>query len=149
MRSIHDSHSGEGVTERVTRRDLLKTGAIATTALGALAARPQPAAARSLQADYIVVGAGCAGLGAAWELFKRGHSVLVLEATGRVGGRVWSANLSDGSLFEIGGSFLNLAGSGPGQAEQFRVAPPGAGQMADLIVSGSVPAPCGSTSRSS
>lgn len=37
-------------------------------------------------------------------------------------------------LQTFGGSFLNLAGSGPGQAEQFRVAPPGASQMAALIV---------------
>jgi len=37
-------------------------------------------------------------------------------------------------LQTFGGSFLNLAGSGPGQAEQFRVAPPGASQIAALIV---------------
>jgi monoamine oxidase len=82
---------------------------MATTALGALAARPEPAAARSVQADFIVVGAGFAGLGAAWELFKRGQRVLVLEASERVGGRIWSANLSDGSLFEIGGQWVSDA----------------------------------------
>ena len=95
--------------QRISRRDLLKTGALGTTAIGTLVARPESAAARSLQADYIVVGAGYAGLGAAWQLFKRGHRVVVLEATGRVGGRVWSANLSDGSLFEIGGQWVSDA----------------------------------------
>ena len=82
---------------------------MATAAAGALLARPQPARAESLRVDTIVVGAGYAGLGAAWELSKRGQRVLVLEASPRVGGRVWSANLSDGSLFEIGGQWVSDA----------------------------------------
>jgi monoamine oxidase len=95
--------------QSVTRRDLLKAGVFATTAAGGLAAGAEPASARPLHADVIVVGAGYAGLGAAWELFKRGQRVLVLEANHRVGGRVWSATLSDGSLFEIGGQWVSDA----------------------------------------
>jgi len=97
------------VAENVSRRELLKAGAIAMTAAGALVIGPDPVAARPLQADVIVVGAGYAGLGAAWELFKRGQRVLVLEATNRVGGRVWSTTLSDGSLLEIGGQWVSDA----------------------------------------
>src|SRR4051794_26539347 len=38
--------------------------------------------------EVIVIGAGVAGLAAARELRLRGHSVLVLEARDRIGGRV-------------------------------------------------------------
>jgi monoamine oxidase len=37
-----------------------------------------------------VVGAGLAGLSAAYELRRRGYDVRVLEASDRVGGRTWS-----------------------------------------------------------
>lgn len=67
--------------------------------------QPEPVAG-DLTADVVVVGAGYAGLGAAWELFKNGQRVIVLEANARVGGRVWSSQLSDGTLFEIGGQWV-------------------------------------------
>lgn len=94
---------------KLSRRDLLKTGAIATAGVGGLLAHPEPAAARALSADVVVVGAGYAGLGAAWELLKHGQRVIVLEANPRVGGRVWSSQLSDGTLFEIGGQWVSDA----------------------------------------
>ncbi|HTX06788.1 MAG TPA: NAD(P)/FAD-dependent oxidoreductase [Steroidobacteraceae bacterium] len=40
--------------------------------------------------DIIVIGAGAAGLAAAAALGRAGHSVLVLEARDRIGGRIWS-----------------------------------------------------------
>jgi len=94
---------------KLSRRDLLKTGVIATAGVGGLLAHPELAAARALSADVVVVGAGYAGLGAAWELFKHGQRVIVLEANPRVGGRVWSSQLSDGTLFEIGGQWVSDA----------------------------------------
>jgi NADPH-dependent 2,4-dienoyl-CoA reductase/sulfur reductase-like enzyme len=40
--------------------------------------------------SIVVVGAGFAGLTAAWWLSHHGASVVVLEARDRVGGRVWT-----------------------------------------------------------
>jgi monoamine oxidase len=54
----------------------------------------------------IVVGAGLAGLSAADELRRAGHEVAVLEARGRVGGRVWSRELGNGAVVEMGAEFI-------------------------------------------
>ena len=45
--------------------------------------------------DVIVVGVGSAGLYAAKTLENLGYDVLILEASGRIGGRVKSATLGD------------------------------------------------------
>lgn len=57
-------------------------------------------------ADVCVVGAGYAGLTAAWRLHQAGVSVLVLEAADRVGGRIWTESRSDGSAIDRGGAWL-------------------------------------------
>jgi len=61
-------------------------------------------------ADVIVIGAGFAGLTAARELVKAGRSVIVIEARDRVGGRVLTHTLADGTALDIGGQW-----TGPGQ----------------------------------
>jgi monoamine oxidase len=45
--------------------------------------------------DVVIVGAGAAGLYAAYELTNLGYDVLVVEASNRHGGRVWSDTLGD------------------------------------------------------
>lgn len=62
--------------------------------------------AERIDADVCVVGAGFAGLTAALRLHQNGKSVVVLEARDRVGGRVWTQNLSDGSPVDRGGAWL-------------------------------------------
>jgi monoamine oxidase len=56
--------------------------------------------------SVLVVGAGLAGLHAAWRLHEAGIDVTVLEARGRVGGRTWSHALADGTVIERGGEFI-------------------------------------------
>ena len=83
----------------------------AAAAAGALLA-PAGATARAPKrsVDVVVVGAGLAGLTAATDLVRAGHSVALLEARNRVGGRTLNHPVGRGEVIEIGGQWV-----GPGQ----------------------------------
>src|SRR5687768_1128365 len=49
-----------------------------------------------------VIGAGMAGLVAAYELEQLGHSVRIFESTGETRGRAWTHHFSDGTYGEFG-----------------------------------------------
>jgi monoamine oxidase len=59
-----------------------------------------------IDADVCVLGAGYAGLTAARRLMQHGKSVVVLEARDRVGGRIWTTPLADGTPVDRGGAWL-------------------------------------------
>jgi monoamine oxidase len=101
---------------RFTRRTLIG-GAAAAGAAAALpsvaraeaaeeAASPAASSSAPKKADVAVVGAGLAGLSAARTIAKAGHSVVVLEARERVGGRTWNRPLNDGSYVDAGAEFV-------------------------------------------
>jgi len=60
----------------------------------------------------IVAGAGITGLCCAYELMKSGHEVVVLEASGRYGGHVFTGRdgLSDGLYADIGADHITKPG---------------------------------------
>lgn len=50
----------------------------------------------------LILGAGIAGLVAAYELQSLGHSVRIVEGSGRLGGRIFTHHFADGSYNELG-----------------------------------------------
>jgi monoamine oxidase len=60
----------------------------------------------------IVAGGGITGLCCAYELMKKGHEVVVLEASGRYGGHVFTGRdgLSDGLYADFGADHITLPG---------------------------------------
>src|SRR5690242_10743434 len=58
------------------------------------------------EVDFCVVGAGFAGLTAALRLKQSGHSVALLEARDRVGGRTFTETRADGTWVDRGGAWI-------------------------------------------
>ncbi|MBC2639141.1 MULTISPECIES: FAD-dependent oxidoreductase [unclassified Rhodococcus (in: high G+C Gram-positive bacteria)] len=63
-----------------------------------------------IEVDCCVVGAGFAGLTAALRVKQAGHSVALMEARNRIGGRTFTEIRDDGSWIDRGGAWI-----GPGQ----------------------------------
>ncbi len=96
------------------RRDFIKHSAIAATVFSAspqnlFASDSKRIKVRNAPKKVIIIGAGLAGLSAAYELQQAGHEVRVLEAQTRAGGRVSTLRdfFSDGLYAELGATFIS------------------------------------------
>ena len=85
----------------IDRRDLLKLAGGAF--VSSLAVKPVYSQTRHSK-KIVIAGAGLAGLCCGYELLKRGHEVVVLEAAGRAGGHVRTIHdpLPDGLYADVG-----------------------------------------------
>jgi monoamine oxidase len=102
------------MTRRMGRRSFIKhagAGGLSLTALQGLKETAIPKKNKRVK-KIIVAGAGIGGLCCGYELMKLGHEVLVLEASGRFGGHVFTARdgLSDGLYGDYGQEHITKPG---------------------------------------
>jgi monoamine oxidase len=91
---------------RLTRRTMLKGGAVGGAGLLLAGGAEAADAATPTDVDVVVVGAGLAGLTTARRLVAAGRGVVVLEARDRVGGRTLNHDLGGGDVTEAGGQYV-------------------------------------------
>ena len=89
----------------ISRRDLLQ--ASAALALAPLFGTRSWAAPLPREADIVVIGAGAAGIAAARRVMAAGRRVIVLEATGQIGGRCQTDATSFEAPFDRGARWLH------------------------------------------
>lgn len=80
---------------------------MAASIVGLVAPRSGAAQAGRLDTDFIIIGAGAAGIAAARLLLGLGRRVLVLEARDRVGGRAWTSTEALGLPWDRGAQWLH------------------------------------------
>jgi monoamine oxidase len=101
---------GEPMKDGLNRREFLRlttlTAALSIPPLPALATPGERLRRKGKPQKVVVLGAGLAGLAAAYELTRAGHEVTVLEAQRRPGGRVLTlrAPFADGLYADVGAS---------------------------------------------
>jgi monoamine oxidase len=99
--------------QSISRREFLKQGAVASALYSMPRLNVPGATARPLKPTaapkrIIIIGAGLAGLSAAYELTQAAHDVTILEARTRAGGRVYTMRepFSDGMYAEAGAIYV-------------------------------------------
>ncbi len=112
--SLHGDEPLDELIQRTTearvdiaRRRLLQ-GAAAGIVLTGCSTLPKTTT-QSAGSDVVIVGAGIAGLTAAWRLRQAGVRVRVYEAQNRIGGRMFSLRdyFPDGQVIELGGELID------------------------------------------
>jgi monoamine oxidase len=100
--------SGETAHRRGVSRRTFVGGSLAAGAGVALAGVAPPAAAGANPPRIVIIGAGLAGLTAAYRLRQAGYGATVYEASGRLGGRCFSnRNWAAGQVSEHGGELID------------------------------------------
>lgn len=91
-----------------TRRKFIKS-TVAAGVAGMTGALPFSREAFALPAkpSIAVIGAGIAGLNAAYQLKKAGHTAAVYEARSRIGGRIRSVDMGNGLTADLGAELIN------------------------------------------
>jgi len=92
-----------------TRRKFIKTTTVvcgASLASGCLSF-PFDAEALPINPVIAIIGAGIAGLNAAYQLKKAGHTATVYEARSRIGGRMHSVDMGNGLMVDLGAELIN------------------------------------------
>jgi monoamine oxidase len=94
------------------RRSFLKTGAAGTVLASTLLESAAADHSQSATTRVIVVGGGIGGLTTGYELMKRGHEVVVMEAKGEPGGHVLTMEdgLADGLYADAGAEHFTEPG---------------------------------------
>lgn len=104
---------------RMNRRQIMAGGA------ASLAAPLVPGRARAASVDVVVIGAGAAGISATRSLRRAGLSATLIEASGRVGGRVFTDTRLFGQPYDVGAHWLHTQDRNPfvtyGRAQGFDV----------------------------
>jgi len=104
-------HAYEQATQRpLSRREFLKaTGALTATALAGSLLHRTGWAAEPNAPSIVIIGAGIAGLSAAYHLRRVGLRATLYEASNRTGGRIFSAQniFAPGLTTELGGEFID------------------------------------------
>ena len=95
-------------SRRTTRKALVKEAGVAALGLTALGRFASPARGAGAP-KIVVVGAGLAGLSAAYTLRNAGYIAEIHEASDRIGGRCWTLRdaFADGQIAEHGGELID------------------------------------------
>ncbi|MFD0620545.1 flavin monoamine oxidase family protein [Paenibacillus sp. GCM10027629] len=98
----------ERIQKSASRREILQKTVKASTARVIPSAKENMAKA-PIAPRVVVVGAGLAGLSAAYRLKQAGIHAQVYEASSRVGGRCWTGrnDFNEGQSYEHGGELIN------------------------------------------
>ena len=109
MKNQSITNKSYSTPKTLTRRDFLAKSLLTAAAISFPSQLTAQPSSKKPRKKVIVIGAGLAGLSCAYELTKKGHDVLIFEASDRHGGRVQTLReeFSYGAFAEAGAYWLS------------------------------------------